>query len=218
MSETGNVQYENVDGVDKYLSAAEVDEGVMQRGGPGRLMMLPTDIALTTDASFKEWVDKYAADEALFFADFAEAYGKLMCLGCPAACDPFTAQSGAATGGLDEKLGAIAAEMRERAMHGSVEFVAKLCDELATMPGGAGEKGIQSKDASSGRNALHKAAFWVSRPLSADACFLEPFSTYYVFGTLSPEPHRGDRVLSWRGCVERQELLQGQEARGCERA
>ena len=169
VSETGNKQYENVDGVDTYLGQS-LDEGLKQRGGPGRLMMLPTDIALKTDESFKKWVVKYAADEKAFFADFAKAYGKLMCLGCPKECDPFDKAPANAAGSLEEKLGAVAAEMRERAMHGSVEFVAKLCDELAAMPGGAGEKGIQSKDASSGRNALHKAAFWVSRFLSTDAC------------------------------------------------
>ena len=44
----------------------------------GELMMLPTDIALTTDASFMPWVQKYASDQGAFFKDFATAFGKLM--------------------------------------------------------------------------------------------------------------------------------------------
>ncbi|KAI9731278.1 MAG: hypothetical protein M1818_007903 [Claussenomyces sp. TS43310] len=45
------------------------------------LMMLPTDIALTTDASFAKWVKKYADDKDAFFADFARVFAKLMELG-----------------------------------------------------------------------------------------------------------------------------------------
>ena len=45
-------------------------------------MMLPADIALIEDPEFKKWVQAYAKDEALFFRDFAAAFGKLMELGC----------------------------------------------------------------------------------------------------------------------------------------
>ncbi len=31
----------------------------------------------------------YAKDEKKFFEDFAVAYAKLLCLGCPPHCDPF---------------------------------------------------------------------------------------------------------------------------------
>jgi cytochrome c peroxidase len=49
----------------------------------GQLMMLPSDIFLLVDPSFKQWVEKYAADEELFFKHFASAFGKLLALGCP---------------------------------------------------------------------------------------------------------------------------------------
>ncbi|KAG9244449.1 heme peroxidase [Calycina marina] len=47
------------------------------------LMMLPTDIALVSDKKFKTWVDKYAADESLFFKDFSAVILKLFELGVP---------------------------------------------------------------------------------------------------------------------------------------
>jgi catalase (peroxidase I) len=45
------------------------------------LMMLPTDIALLFDKSYRVWVDKYAEDGDLFNADFAKAFKKLLELG-----------------------------------------------------------------------------------------------------------------------------------------
>ncbi|TPX06850.1 uncharacterized protein E0L32_002346 [Thyridium curvatum] len=45
------------------------------------LMMLPTDIALTTDPEFAKYVRMYAEDKALFFEDFSRAFAKLMELG-----------------------------------------------------------------------------------------------------------------------------------------
>jgi cytochrome c peroxidase len=48
----------------------------------GELMMLPTDLALIKDAKLKPWVEKYAADEKLFFSDFAKAWTKLQENGC----------------------------------------------------------------------------------------------------------------------------------------
>jgi peroxiredoxin len=44
-------------------------------------MMLPTDMALIEDKDFRPWVEKYAADQKLFFTDFAAAFGKLIELG-----------------------------------------------------------------------------------------------------------------------------------------
>ncbi|WVQ68128.1 uncharacterized protein L199_006334 [Kwoniella botswanensis] len=46
-----------------------------------KLMMLPTDMALVQDPKFKPWVEKYAADQDLFFKDFAMAFAKLIELG-----------------------------------------------------------------------------------------------------------------------------------------
>lgn len=46
-------------------------------------MMLPTDMALITDKSFKKWVEAYAKDNDLFFKDFAAVITKLFELGVP---------------------------------------------------------------------------------------------------------------------------------------
>ena len=47
----------------------------------GTLMMLPSDLALIQDPEFKKYVEIYAADETLFFNDFAAAFSKLLELG-----------------------------------------------------------------------------------------------------------------------------------------
>ena len=49
----------------------------------GKLMMLPSDLALIWDPAFKKVVEVYAKDEEKFFKDFAAAFGKLLALGCP---------------------------------------------------------------------------------------------------------------------------------------
>mmetsp|Transcript_14126 Transcript_14126/g.30784 ORF Transcript_14126/g.30784 Transcript_14126/m.30784 type:complete len:273 (+) Transcript_14126:111-929(+) len=64
-------------------------DGPLQYADPsGKLMMLPSDIALKEDESFLKYVKMYAEDEKLFFKDFAEAFGSLVSLGCPAHCQP----------------------------------------------------------------------------------------------------------------------------------
>ncbi|KAI6352529.1 hypothetical protein MCOR31_011864 [Pyricularia oryzae] len=45
------------------------------------LMMLPTDLSLTSDPVFARWVKVYRDDQDLFFADFAKVFDKLMELG-----------------------------------------------------------------------------------------------------------------------------------------
>ncbi|KAI9053268.1 hypothetical protein LZ554_002234 [Drepanopeziza brunnea f. sp. 'monogermtubi'] len=47
------------------------------------LMMLPTDVALVSDKQFKQWVEKYAKDNDLFFKDFSAVIAKLFELGVP---------------------------------------------------------------------------------------------------------------------------------------
>ncbi|OLL26978.1 Cytochrome c peroxidase, mitochondrial [Neolecta irregularis DAH-3] len=47
------------------------------------LMMLPTDMALIKDKSFKKWVDIYANDQEKFFEDFGNAFSRLLELGVP---------------------------------------------------------------------------------------------------------------------------------------
>lgn len=46
-------------------------------------MMLPTDLALVSDKTFKQYVEKYAKDEEVFFKDFAAVITKLFELGVP---------------------------------------------------------------------------------------------------------------------------------------
>ena len=41
----------------------------------------PTDIALIVDPKFKKWVEIYARDKEKFYADFANAFAKLVELG-----------------------------------------------------------------------------------------------------------------------------------------
>jgi cytochrome c peroxidase len=56
--------------------------GPMQFEDPsGKLMMLPSDLALIQDKKFRPFVAKYAKDNALFVKDFTAAYTKLTELG-----------------------------------------------------------------------------------------------------------------------------------------
>ncbi|KAG2488477.1 hypothetical protein HYH03_012982 [Edaphochlamys debaryana] len=48
-----------------------------------QLMMLPSDLALLSDRTFKKYVYQYAKDEEAFFKDFAVAFSKLLELGVP---------------------------------------------------------------------------------------------------------------------------------------
>jgi len=114
------------------------------------LTMLPTDMALRTDPAFKVIVREYADDQAAFFRDFSSAFSRLVAKGCPAATQPVTASSRC-------PKAKVAAEMRELAMHGSLEHMERLMDssKKRQMP-----IDINSYDLDSGRTALHKAAFW----------------------------------------------------------
>lgn len=47
------------------------------------LMMLPTDMALIKDASFKKHVERYAKDDRVFFKEFSDVVVKLLELGVP---------------------------------------------------------------------------------------------------------------------------------------
>lgn len=46
-----------------------------------QFMMLPTDIALIKDPSFKQYVDLYADDQKVFFNDFSKSFSTLLELG-----------------------------------------------------------------------------------------------------------------------------------------
>ncbi len=54
------------------------------------LMMLPSDMALVQDKKFKAYVQKYAADNDLWFKDFSDVMVKLFELGVPFARGPRT--------------------------------------------------------------------------------------------------------------------------------
>ena len=72
------------------------------------------------------------------------AFGKLVALGCPATCQPTYAPE------PSSPRSKASAEFREQAMHGSTERareIAPHCD-------------VHQREATSGRTALHKAAFW----------------------------------------------------------
>ncbi|CED82030.1 cytochrome c peroxidase [Phaffia rhodozyma] len=47
------------------------------------LMMLPTDMAIVKDKSFRKTAEAYAKDEQLFFKDFSAVFAKLLELGVP---------------------------------------------------------------------------------------------------------------------------------------
>lgn len=51
--------------------------------GTHSLMMLPTDMSLREDSSFKKWVKAYAADQDKFFDHFSKAFARLIEPGVP---------------------------------------------------------------------------------------------------------------------------------------
>ncbi|RMZ77891.1 hypothetical protein DV738_g4167, partial [Chaetothyriales sp. CBS 135597] len=63
---------------DEDLAADEDDEDAEE---PEELMMLPTDIALIQDPSFRPWVELYAEHKDIFFDHFAKVFAKLLELG-----------------------------------------------------------------------------------------------------------------------------------------
>jgi cytochrome c peroxidase len=72
-----------------------VPEASKAKGGPSwfvnksdrAIMMLPSDLALTEDATFKKHVAEYAKDSAGFSKDFAAAFSRLLELGVPFPAD-----------------------------------------------------------------------------------------------------------------------------------
>lgn len=130
-------------------------------------MMLPTDIALIKDPVFKPHVERFAADEQAFFDEFAAAFAKLLELGMPAGGAPAAAPN------------ADNAEFREQAMHGSMAKVSALA-----------KKGVDASEveSSSGRSALHKAAFWGHvhlMPLLVEECKID----------VNIQDYRGDTAI-----------------------
>jgi len=126
-------------------------DGPFQYTSPcGKLMMLPTDLALKTDPVFAPIARDYASDENAFFRDFRLAYGKLMALGCPEAAWPAELKSGQSSGTPSQKK-RHSLDFREHVMHGSLER-AREHIQLGGDP--------QELENGTGRSALHKGAFW----------------------------------------------------------
>lgn len=114
----------------------------------GDLMMLPADLAMIQDPEYRVHVERYAKDQNAFFKDFAAAFSKLVSLGTTLDEDGNApaAEEGRTMAG-DEGP---SAEFREWAMHGSLDAMKKI----------AAQANMNSVERSSGRTALHKAAFW----------------------------------------------------------
>ena len=110
----------------------------------GNLMMLPTDLALTTDKAFLTYVKAYAADQDLFFEDFSNAFSKLISLGCPAHCQPGYVPKESSEEPQADK------EFRDLAMHGL----------LSRMKEVKGSPNPNSKEEFTLRTPLHKASFF----------------------------------------------------------
>ncbi|KAK5947098.1 hypothetical protein PMZ80_001244 [Knufia obscura] len=72
-------------GVEQYVyvdeDMIEEDEDAEDAEEPEELMMLPTDIALIQDPSFRPWVELYAEHKDIFFDHFAKVFAKLLELG-----------------------------------------------------------------------------------------------------------------------------------------
>ncbi|KAK7903355.1 hypothetical protein LTR67_001374 [Exophiala xenobiotica] len=70
-------------GLEQYVYVDEdmKDEEDPELAEEETLMMLPTDMALLEDPSFRVWVDRYAEDKELFFRDFAAVFARLLELG-----------------------------------------------------------------------------------------------------------------------------------------
>ena len=120
-------------------------EGPKQFTDPtGKLMMLPTDMALLEDEQFAKIVKLYAVNEKQFFDDFAVAFGKLIALGCPAHCQPGAAPTTLAKEVKEDR------DFREMAMHGN----------LIRMKEVSGTPDPNSKEYFTDRTPLHKASYF----------------------------------------------------------
>mmetsp|Transcript_22361 Transcript_22361/g.33469 ORF Transcript_22361/g.33469 Transcript_22361/m.33469 type:complete len:405 (+) Transcript_22361:99-1313(+) len=119
-------------------------EGPIQYQDPsGKLMMLPTDIALIKDEKFLPFVKTYAKYQDEFFKDFATAFAKLISLGCP---NLEKKSTDAAEGEESEAT----KSFREFAMHGN----------LIRMKEIEGEPDPNAPEKFTKRTPLHKAAYF----------------------------------------------------------
>jgi len=120
-------------------------EGPEQFTDPtGKLMMLPTDMALIEDEQFLQIVKNYAVNEKQFFNDFAVAFGKLISLGCPAHCQPGVPAKNLVEESKEDS------DFRDMTMHGN----------LIRMKEIPGKPNPNSKEHFTDRTPLHKASYF----------------------------------------------------------
>ena len=110
----------------------------------GKLIMLPSDLALIKDSKFKKYVTMYAKDEKKFFKHFAAAFGKLIALGCPAHVQPDSVPAEV------KKEPSNDTDFREMAMHGN----------LIRMKEIEGTPNPNSKEEFTDRTPIHKASYF----------------------------------------------------------
>ena len=106
--------------LDEEWTERKWDGPLQYQDKTGKLMMLPTDLALKTDAKFNAIAREYADDENVFFKDFAIAFAKLLSLGCPAHACPGAAEEQPAEAQPSDTEKA-SHDFRQYAMHGSLE-------------------------------------------------------------------------------------------------
>ena len=86
------------------------------------VMLLPTDMALIEDSSFRTWVESYAEDKDLFYDDFANAFAKLVELGVDRKSNPYESapkksDEPGANGAGDGEAQPLSAENQEKKQH-----------------------------------------------------------------------------------------------------
>ena len=119
-------------------------EGPLQYTDPsGKLMMLPTDLALIQDDNFLKHVKTYAKSQDEFFKDFAVVFGKLIALGCPHMEEGKEGES-------KTKESDATRTFREFAMHGN----------LIRMKEIEGEIDPNAPEYFTNRTSLHKACYF----------------------------------------------------------
>ena len=138
-----------------FVNLIDIEWKVREWDGPkqftdptGKLMMLPTDMALVEDKEFLKFVKMYAADEQKFFEDFSKAFGKLIALGCPAHVQPdsdMTEEQKETENESKEDR-----DFRDMAMHGN----------LIRMKEIPGSPNPNTKEYFTGRTPMHKASYF----------------------------------------------------------
>mmetsp|Transcript_20610 Transcript_20610/g.37289 ORF Transcript_20610/g.37289 Transcript_20610/m.37289 type:complete len:265 (-) Transcript_20610:548-1342(-) len=81
-SKFDNTYFTNL--LEKKWTPREWDGPAQFQDESGKLMMLPTDLALIADEKMRPFVELYASDAKAFATDFAAAFAKLLAVGCPA--------------------------------------------------------------------------------------------------------------------------------------